>query len=58
MGKRYTCLGCSQPFPLSELHIDPATSDWYCDPCYQMMMMERIDPSDNQSESYETDDED
>lgn len=41
------CVGCSQPFRLSDLHIDPNTSDWYCDPCYQMLMLERLDPEPN-----------
>lgn len=45
------CQGCTQPFRLSDLHIDPTTSDWYCDPCYQMLMLERIDPDP----SYEAD---
>lgn len=47
MAKRQTCVGCSQPFPLSELHIDPNTSEWYCDPCYQMTMTSRIEPEFN-----------
>ena len=45
------CQGCSQPFRLSDLHIDPQTSDWYCDPCYQMMMLERCDPEPSYEDS-------
>ena len=44
MAKRQMCVGCSNPFPLSELHIDPQTSEWYCDPCYSMTMNSRIEP--------------
>ena len=46
MAKRQVCVGCSNPFPLSELHIDPNTSEWYCDPCYSMTMLSRIEPED------------
>ena len=47
MGKNMReCTGCSQPFRLSDLHIDPATSEWYCDPCYQMMMLEIVAASE------------
>ena len=52
-------MACSQPFPLSELHIDPATSEFYCDPCYQIMMLERYNPDgESETESWDTDDED
>lgn len=49
------CVGCSQPFRLTDLHIDPNTSEWYCDPCYQMTMMERIEPAEPEEESYNDD---
>ena len=57
---RQTCVGCNNPFPLTELHIDPNTSDWYCDPCFNMTMLERDDPAaqDTSEENWETGQED
>ena len=56
---RQTCVGCNNPFPLTELHIDPNTSDWYCDPCFNMMLLERNDPAmAPQEENWDTGDED
>lgn len=54
MGKhRETCVACNERFPLTELHIDPATSEWYCDPCYNVMMIDRIDPEGGEEEDFE-----
>lgn len=48
--QRFECNGCKTAFPLSELHIDPNTSEWYCDPCYSQINAERLESWDDDDE--------
>ncbi len=52
---RELCSGCHQKFPITELHIDPNTSEWFCDPCYNMVFAEQLGDDEPQTETWESD---